>query len=67
VNEPMTVGYIVFTGDIDTAALYPVSEREAAFDAAKRWGACISSVVLHPNSPQLPLPPPPTPPQGDEP
>jgi hypothetical protein len=47
------VGYIVFRqfSSIDTAALYPLSQEEAASEAAKRWDACMSAVVLHPDSP----------------
>lgn len=47
------VGYMVHTADISTAALYPTSEKDDAFSAAKRWGACITALVVHPSAPDL--------------
>lgn len=48
------VGWIVFDPtDIEHAALYPLSQKEQAFDAAKRWGNCIQALVVHPATPEL--------------
>lgn len=47
------VGYIVHTGPVEHAALYPLSQRAEALDAAKRWGASFTSLVCAPGGPDL--------------
>lgn len=52
-REPTIVGWVVFGDDTDNCAMYNLSERDEAFDAAKRWGCRISAVVIHPDSPDI--------------
>jgi hypothetical protein len=51
------LGYMVHksnsTHDIDTAALYPVSRKEDAIDAAMRWGQCLTPLVQSDDCPDL--------------
>lgn len=52
--QPTIVGWAVHrTNDLRSCAMYPLSEKEAAFDAAKRWGANITALSLHPSSPEI--------------
>ena len=53
---PKIVGWAVHkTDDLSTCAMYNLSEEIAAFDAANRWKANITSLVLHPNAPTVEL------------
>lgn len=53
--ETAIVGWAVFTKGIEQAAMFNLDQREQAFESAKRWGASIQAVVLHPDSPELPV------------
>ena len=55
--EPSIVGWAVFTKGIEQAAMFNLDQHDQAFESAKRWGASIQAVVLHPDSPQLPVQP----------
>jgi hypothetical protein len=48
------VGYMVHGDDIRHAAMYPLSQREEAFDACRRWKHCITALAAHPDGPDLP-------------
>jgi hypothetical protein len=54
----MIIGWAVFSKDIRDAAMYNLNQKDEAFDAAKRWGASIIALVLHPDAPvpQVPTP-----------
>ena len=54
-REPMLVGWMV-GAKLENAAMYNISQREDAFDAAKRWGTCITGLVAHPDAPDLAQP-----------
>lgn len=41
------LGYLVSTGSVEMAALYPLSQRAEAVNAAKRWGATIVPLAAH--------------------
>ncbi len=45
------VGWMVFTDDPASAAMYNRSERDKAFSAARRWKASITALVKHPDAP----------------
>jgi hypothetical protein len=47
------VGWAVYRTNLETCAMYPLSEKEIAFDAAKRWGANITALCLHPDAPAI--------------
>jgi hypothetical protein len=48
------VGWAVHrTDDLEKCAMYPISEKDLAFDAAKRWGANITALCLHPDAPDV--------------
>ena len=51
--DPPIVGWMVHSNDIEHAALYNISQREEAFDAAKRWGACLTALAVHPQAPDV--------------
>lgn len=45
------VGYMVHSGAVENAALYPLSEHAEALDAADRWKAPITALVCAPGGP----------------
>ena len=53
INDVPIIGWIVFSKNVDTAALYSLSETKEAYAAAKRWNASISALQLHKDSPAL--------------
>jgi hypothetical protein len=48
------VGYMVHGDDIRHAAMYPLSQRDEAFEAARRWKCCITALAAHPDGPAPP-------------
>ena len=52
-NDPPIIGWMVHTAEISHAALYNLNQREDAFDAAKRWGASITALAVHPQAPSV--------------
>lgn len=52
VTEPkQIVGYMVHSGAVESAALYPTSQHAEAIDAAHRWNASITALVCAPGGP----------------
>ena len=50
-SNPKIVGWMV--GDADNRpAMYNLSQKEQAFDAARRWNSPIVALVVHPEAPQ---------------
>ena len=47
------VGWMVFGKDLANSAMYNLSQREQAFDAASRWGDRIVAVIYHPDAPRI--------------
>ena len=45
------VGYMVHSGAVENAALYPTSQHAEAIDAAHRWKASITALVCAPGGP----------------
>lgn len=45
------VGWVVFTKTPETGAMFSLAEQSKAFSTAKRWGASIRALVLHPDLP----------------
>ena len=55
-QETPVVGYMVCSDDVQHAALYPLSKREQAFDAARRWQCSITALACHPSGPSVAVP-----------
>jgi hypothetical protein len=52
-RDAKIVAYMVHTIGTSSPALYPISQKAEAFDAAKRWGAAITALVVHPSAPDV--------------
>ena len=53
INGIPIIGWIVFSKNVDTAALYSLAETEEAYAAAKRWNSSISALQLHKDAPEF--------------
>ena len=51
--EQPIIGYAVFDKSYERAALYPIGEKDEAFDAARRWNFSLSAITFHPSAPTI--------------